>query len=232
MINNPDLQLNTTINRWITGILLFSFELVHVPALKYTGADGLSRRPAAEEDPPDDDDHEDRLANHSYLFGIILLNDRACVVPNSETCVKPYASLGHGLLTRPSTLLTCLGVIETATKDETIPRSEMAEAKDLKLRHIQQFLTDRWKPTMIADEDYKAFVLAATRYFILESNLWQWHPQGKHQLVVPEGKHYRILNLEAHDNLSHKGIFTTQTRLLLCFWWPHITDDIKWYIRT
>ena len=32
MINNPDLQPNTTINQWISGILLFSFHLVHIPA--------------------------------------------------------------------------------------------------------------------------------------------------------------------------------------------------------
>ncbi|KAF8545808.1 hypothetical protein OG21DRAFT_1368261, partial [Imleria badia] len=44
MINNPDLQLNATINRWITGILLFHFEFRHVPAEKHTGPDGLSLR--------------------------------------------------------------------------------------------------------------------------------------------------------------------------------------------
>ena len=32
MINNPDLQPNATINRWITGILLFHFELCHISA--------------------------------------------------------------------------------------------------------------------------------------------------------------------------------------------------------
>jgi hypothetical protein len=37
MINNPDLQPNATINRWITGILLFSFTLVHVPTTTHTG---------------------------------------------------------------------------------------------------------------------------------------------------------------------------------------------------
>ncbi|KIK73060.1 hypothetical protein PAXRUDRAFT_21273 [Paxillus rubicundulus Ve08.2h10] len=45
MINNPDLQPNVTINRWIAGILLFSFKLVHVPAEKHAGPDGLSRMP-------------------------------------------------------------------------------------------------------------------------------------------------------------------------------------------
>jgi hypothetical protein len=42
------------------------------------------------------------------------------------------------------------------------------------------------------------------------------------------------LNLirQVHDSLSHKGIFTTQTRLLDCFWWPDLDADIRWYIKT
>ena len=32
MLNEPDLQPNAAINRWIQGILLFDFKLVHVPA--------------------------------------------------------------------------------------------------------------------------------------------------------------------------------------------------------
>jgi hypothetical protein len=43
MLNNPDIQPNATINRWIAGILLFDFDLVHVPADRHTAADGLSR---------------------------------------------------------------------------------------------------------------------------------------------------------------------------------------------
>ena len=51
MINNPDLQPNATINQWIMGILLFSFCLVHVPAIHHTGADRLSCFPPSDEDP-------------------------------------------------------------------------------------------------------------------------------------------------------------------------------------
>jgi hypothetical protein len=75
MINNPDLQPNATINRWITGILLFSFKLVHVSALKHKGVDGLSRRPPVEEDPMEDGDYEDWI-DCAYSFSIALLNDR------------------------------------------------------------------------------------------------------------------------------------------------------------
>jgi len=75
MINNPDLQPNATINRCITGILLFQFNLVHVPATKHAGVDGLSRRPPAENNPEEDDDHEDWV-DCAYSFGVTLLNER------------------------------------------------------------------------------------------------------------------------------------------------------------
>jgi RNase H-like domain found in reverse transcriptase len=43
MLNNPDIQPNATINRWIAGILLFNFKLIHVPADAHSAADRFSR---------------------------------------------------------------------------------------------------------------------------------------------------------------------------------------------
>lgn len=43
MLNSPDLQPNAAINRWIQGILMFDFVLVHVPAERFRGPDALSR---------------------------------------------------------------------------------------------------------------------------------------------------------------------------------------------
>ena len=57
MLNHPDMQPNNARNRWIAGILLFNFELVHGPGKSHTGPDGLSRRRPAltdEEEPQDD----------------------------------------------------------------------------------------------------------------------------------------------------------------------------------
>jgi hypothetical protein len=56
MLSNPDMQLNAAINRWIAAISLFHFKLVHVPADKHRGPDGLSRR---EPVPGEDDDEGD-----------------------------------------------------------------------------------------------------------------------------------------------------------------------------
>ena len=44
MLNNPDIQPNAAMNRWIAGILTFDFTLKHVLAMNHQGPDGLSRR--------------------------------------------------------------------------------------------------------------------------------------------------------------------------------------------
>ena len=72
MLNEPDLQPNATINRWIQGILLFDFELIHVPAERHKGPDALSRRRLAEgEELPDNDDAwlDDIALYHSVQTG-------------------------------------------------------------------------------------------------------------------------------------------------------------------
>jgi hypothetical protein len=73
MLNNPDIQPNATINRWIAGILLFDFKLVHVPAIYHTAANSLSCQLPAPEDPPETDDFEEWIDN-SYEFFMELAN--------------------------------------------------------------------------------------------------------------------------------------------------------------
>ncbi|KIJ57545.1 hypothetical protein HYDPIDRAFT_45653, partial [Hydnomerulius pinastri MD-312] len=64
MLNEPDLQPNAAINRWIQGILLFDFELIHVPATKFKGPDALSRRELGKGEiiEPEDDSWLDEIA--------------------------------------------------------------------------------------------------------------------------------------------------------------------------
>ena len=52
MLNNPDVQASAPLNRWIRGILLYDFELVHVPGNKHRAPDALSRRRYTSADEP------------------------------------------------------------------------------------------------------------------------------------------------------------------------------------
>ena len=71
MLNEPDLQPNATINRWIQGILLFDFKLIHIPAEKHRGPDALSRREPLPEEYSDHDNDDDWL-DEIALYGEII----------------------------------------------------------------------------------------------------------------------------------------------------------------
>lgn len=64
MLNEPDLQPNATMNRWIQGILLFDFKLIHIPAQNFKGPDALSQRTPTESDESEreEDDWLDDIA--------------------------------------------------------------------------------------------------------------------------------------------------------------------------
>ena len=56
MLNKPKKQPSAIISRWIQGILIYDFELVHAPATKFKGPDALSRQPVDQSQVPDYDD--------------------------------------------------------------------------------------------------------------------------------------------------------------------------------
>lgn len=66
MLKEPDLQPNASVNRWIQGILLFDFELIHVPADKHKGPDALSRRELGEGEQIED--YDDSWLDEIALF--------------------------------------------------------------------------------------------------------------------------------------------------------------------
>jgi len=55
MLANPDIAPSESINRWIVSILMFHFELVHVPSA-FHGPDGLSQRKLQPGDAPEVED--------------------------------------------------------------------------------------------------------------------------------------------------------------------------------
>jgi hypothetical protein len=232
MINNPDLQPNATINQWIAGILLFSFKLVHVCTLKHKGVDGLSRHPPVEEDPMEDGDYEDWI-DHTYSFSIALLNDHTYRIYGG--CIDICHDMHNTCFTSQTARAPILHMYFNTTHAEDpkpeIPRSEQARTQDALLTSIERFLIMRKRPLDLTDEEFETFVRQAARFFVLEDKLWRREAHGKHQLVLPPSKRYRVLE-EAHNDLGHKGIYMISSCLHSRFWWLHIIEDIKWYMKT
>src|SRR5882724_5099835 len=76
MLNNPDIQPGAAVNRWIIGIKLFQFELVHVPGHLHTGLDGLSHCAASPNNLINEDEDADNWLDRTMSFAVVIMNSR------------------------------------------------------------------------------------------------------------------------------------------------------------
>ncbi|KAL5477002.1 hypothetical protein ACEPAI_3188 [Sanghuangporus weigelae] len=177
MINNPDLQPNVTINRWI----------------------------AAEEDPPPDETYEDWV-DETYGFAI-------------EEPVSTYqVALQSGT---PS---------ETATENP-FPSTESVRRKDSQLDDVTKLITHMKRPDDLSDSGYAKLIRYAADFFVKGGHLWRKARNGRHQVVIDAKRRWDLVK-QAHDDLGHKGVFSTRMRLLERFWWPSLGPDVKYFVRT
>ena len=195
MINNPDLQPNATINRWIAGILLFDFELRHVPVAEFTCTDGLSRRPAAPEDPVEEDDFEEWI-DEAYAF--VMIGYRG--LDRSRYSPKVGREGRKGLLT--------MGVfaIEEEGLGEVFPGTDEEAGCEKRLGWVKRFLTEGKRPENLDEARYRTFVRYASGFFVKNDRLWKKTKRESPQLVVDPKRRW-VLVREAHDSLGHKGVY-------------------------
>src|SRR6202045_192860 len=238
MLNNPDIQPNAAMNRWIATILLFDFDLIHVPADKHTGADGLSRRCAADgENDTESEDHEDWI-DRSYAFAMECMNraPQSSVIKVSPKARSPTITDTRLKVYTGSTLYSSTETRNAPpapnnSPETPIPRSDAANKKEQHIRNIESFLRNPTQTLDLDSSQLRRLVRSASDFFILDNKLWRRRPNGCHQLVPPDYKRLRIIT-EAHDSLGHKGIFVIRSRLLNRFWWPMLDQDVKWFVRT
>ncbi|KIO05552.1 hypothetical protein M404DRAFT_47366, partial [Pisolithus tinctorius Marx 270] len=198
MINNPDLQPNVTINRWIAGILLFEFKLIHVLAEKHRGPDGLSRRPRANEDLEPEDDYEDWI---DEVGSFAVVEPKLGWIPY----VGEQRSERSSEATETQVVLSQASGMD-ATADIEIPRTEKGKQQDERLEVVRKFLEDQQRPPGMSNLDLNSLIKYAARFFLKNGELWHQEPRGQHQ-VVPAYKKRLELMKQAHDDLGHKGVF-------------------------
>jgi hypothetical protein len=238
MLNNPDIQPNPTINRWIAGILLFDFKLVHVPMIHHTAAEGLSRRLPAPEDSPEMDDFEEWI-DDSYRFFMELANWRLphlfpsalTMCPLFTQIIRPSifaASASVFAIAASVSTSTCASVAvsasdaaasafitEETSNDESndVPRSQQASAADVCLAEVEEHLQFLTRLQGLSNSDFCKFMQYSSGFFFSNGKLWRRDTHGKHKIVVPKEKRYELLK-EVHDILGHKKIYAVRMQLL------------------
>lgn len=227
MLNNPDIQPNATINRWIAGILLFTFKLRHIPAAEFTCTDGLSRRRAAPEDPPEEDDFESWIdETYGFYISTCLIaqtrrrrSSRLEGVPPADQAQEPEKEDEADEDAQPP------------ADQPSFPASESAIARDQRLITVRNFLEDPTRPEDMDDRTFHSFIRYASQFFVQDNKLWKKHRFGKHQLVIDPPRRWHLVRT-THDDMGHKGVYAVRARLLDRFWWPSLGHDVKYYVRT
>ena len=163
MINNPDLNPNATLNRWIATIKLFDFDLKHVPATIHTGPDGMSRKPPTIEDiqEAESDDIEEWIDEklESFLYDDIQF-----------THCKTYS-----------------------TTDFTIPITKKSEQEYHDLDAIKKFLETLKFNNSTSSEEVIRLSQKASRFFINNNKLYKRDPQGRHLRVITKEDRISVL---------------------------------------
>jgi hypothetical protein len=206
MLNEPDLQPNATMNRWIQGIMLFDFKLVHVPAEQFKGPDALSRRPLASDEEIEDDDDDD-------LDAMYLLSFAHAGWAGSQKLSRTRLPYFYGSL--PS-------VLNAATPH---PHDDQLEA-------IYDFLRSGTPPPDQGPTQRKRFLKKAMQFFIKDSLLWRRNGLDiPLRVILSPARRLEILT-RAHEEAGHRGELTTFNLVRKRFFWPYLRQDVSYHIRS
>ena len=214
MLNNPDIQPNATINRWITAIQLFDFKLTHVPTDKHKGPDGLSRRePIEGEDNNNNNDNPEDWIDKALALGIWV-----------ESWVSHHQA---------NSANTSVWTFDIPSGDyaTTFPPSDNASKADDHMTTIHQYLTTRQHPPGLEGEALTQFVSKTRQFLTFNGRLWWRQMDSCHQLYAMLPQCFNLIH-NAHNQLGHKGFYFTCRTLLDQFWWPSLKQNVKWYVET
>ena len=204
MLKSPDLQPNASTVRWIQGIKLFDFELVHVPADKHRGPDALSRRPLTELEFAKD--HDD-----SWLDNIALM----IFTPHADFPPFPKQEECHRQRSQPG--LQCY-----------LARKHQNET----LQDIYNFHKAADIPRFDNLQAQKRFLSKCGEFFLKNSRLFKKNGNRPPLIVVTDADHKYSILLHAHEKLGHRGIFAVKEIIGARFFWPNMRADIYHHIKS
>ena len=231
MLKNPDIQPNATINRWIAAILLFDFKLVHIPAEKHHGPDGLSRREPADGESEDDDPEEWIDATLSLGLWGVSWTHASHADQNTALWIFTIELPADTIIDSTYTNVGPLTDAELDDLDSPILTNSKSRKADEDIKHIHHYLTTLQQPDQLDDAAHVRLLKRAKKFFLVDGRLWRRQAQGCHQLYIPSHLRMSLIH-DAHDHLGHRGFFSTRRALLDRFWWPSLEHDVKWYINT
>jgi hypothetical protein len=190
----------------IQGILLFNFNLVHVPASHFAGPDALSRRlPASQNEYVSDDE--------TWMDNTFILS----LIPNRE-------NFKNFCFTTPTPL---------PYNTDNIPsvRHNQSKAEQIILQ-IQKFLSTLELPPTESLQAKKIFLKKATEFYLEDGRMFKRNGTQLPLLVIQNAKKKLAILTQAHENLGHKGEQAVYELMKVRFFWPHMRTDVHHHISS
>ncbi|SJL17472.1 uncharacterized protein ARMOST_21023 [Armillaria ostoyae] len=210
MISAPDMQPNAAMNRWIQGILLFDFTLIHIPGTKFRGPDALSRRDLGENETPPLEEYDD-----SWLDDMSLL----AYLPDQRTVQQIDTFIQQITAGSPARVL--LGCMECTKMQEDM------------LREIKELHEDRSLPVKVTAAAEKKFYKKASQYYVTpDGRMFKRNKEKSPLLVVLDPDIRNRILTEAHDQLGHKGEQAVYDVLRIRTFWPGMRTDVHRHVST
>jgi len=206
MLNEPDLQPNNAMNRWIQGILMFDFTLVHVPAVQFRGPDALSRRQPAEDEQVIPDDP-------TWLDNIALLMTVAHPPESTEFDFCQPTHLPYSIYTLPSA-------------------QPKLSRQDQLLKEIFHFLETLELDPKQTPQTRKRFLKTTLQYFIKDGRMYKRNGSQPPLLVVLKPQKRIAVLTQAHEKLGHKGEQAVFELVRIRFFWPHMRTDVHRHVSS
>ena len=257
-INTPGLP-SQAMSRWISYIQLFDFELAHVPAMRHTGPDGLSRRPHDENDTENTEDELEIDEPGHFISGPRFLQEwetwqtsakTSSVLAITQLKRETYEDLmeprwNDQAYTIPPeheqalnggyiALICATTVSNNSESQESARTSHPHKIKDRDgleyWKDIETYLETLEIPKHVKNR--KGFIQTTRRYFLYNDALWRRNNRKLPQRVIKEENERLRLCAAAHDDSGHRGRDPTFKKLIDRFFWPNMWTQVAWYCRT
>ena len=162
MLNNLDIQPNTSMNCWLAGIQTFNFKLCHVSATKHQGPDGLSRRRRGEGGEEEDDSEEEaeEWLDDVLGCGVWITGGIEEGIGKGRGEVSAF-SIGKGREDN------------TASLSVKPPIDDDACKRDEDLQHVSTYLWSFELPASASEKDHACLICYSKQFFICGNQLWK-----------------------------------------------------------
>ena len=222
MLTNPDIQASAVVNRWIQGIHMFDFSLVHVPAHKHKGPDALSRRPFTEKDFSGESDPEawvDRIALYTQVEPFKPPPSPSPVKISTYPTYDDTTFMDFLYSPLPKPLYSWNGTTKKYDPEK-------------KLNDILRYLVTKKLPQTQSRRETRNFQKTAEQFFLQGVHLYRRQTAAPPQVVIFNKKRRRAILWEMHEDNAHHGVWAVAKQTTLRYYWPTMLNDIKHHIQS